>query len=134
MNLLILFQLLNLHLWQASHFTLHTAQFTLITTSANTPESEHVQFLLNIEHFTLHTRCLYCILQIYHFPLQISKLFLSWSQDLHGRNQNVPWSTHFQGLSSLLYADFFLGWYCKFRVRSLITNFPKNMKGMNKDW
>ena len=34
---------------------------------------------------TLHTTCLQCILQMYHFTLQTSKIFLCWSQDLHGK-------------------------------------------------
>ena len=81
-----MFQLLNLHLWQAAHCTLHTAQFTLRTAPApeNSPESERVYFILHIEHCTMHTTCLYCNLQIYHFTLQTYKLCLCWSQDLYG--------------------------------------------------
>ena len=81
----ILFQLLNLHLWQAAHCTLTTAQCTLRSapSTANAPEYEHVHFILHNEHCTLHTKCLYCILQIYHFILQSSKICLCCSQDLH---------------------------------------------------
>ena len=81
----ILFQRLNLNIWPAAHCTLPTAQFTLHTAPApaNVPESEHVHFILPIEHCTMHTTCLYCILQMYH--LQTSKICLSWSQDLHGK-------------------------------------------------
>ena len=69
--LFILFQTLNLHLWQAAHYTLHTAQCTLRTAPApaNAPESEHVHFILHIENCTLRNTDLYCNLQIYHFTL-----------------------------------------------------------------
>ena len=52
---------------------------------ANAPEFEHVHFILHIEHCRLHTTCLYCILQMYHLTLQISKICLSLSQGLHGK-------------------------------------------------
>ena len=80
--------MLNLHLWQAAHCTLHTAQCTLRTAPAhaNTPEAEHVHFILHIEHLTLHITCLYCILQMYHFILKtLKKKCQSWFQDLHGK-------------------------------------------------
>ena len=82
-----MFKRLNLHLWQAVHCTLRAAQCTLRTAPApaNAPKSEHVHFILHIEHWTLHTMCLYCILKMYHFPLQTIKICLSWSQDLHGK-------------------------------------------------
>ena len=51
---------------------------------ANGPESEHVHFILHIEYCTLHATCLYCILKMYNFTLQTSKICLGWFQDLHG--------------------------------------------------
>ena len=80
-----MFQLLNLYLWQALHCTLHIAQCKSRAAPApeNAPESEQVHFILHIEHCALHTTCLSCILQIYHFTLQTCKIYLCWSQDLH---------------------------------------------------
>ena len=80
------FQLVNLHLWQAEHCTLHSARCTLPTAPGptNAPEYEHLLFILHIEHCTLHTTCLYLIFQIYHFTLQISKICACCCLDLHG--------------------------------------------------
>ena len=79
--------MLHLHPWQAAQCTLHTTQCTLHTAPApaNAPESEPLHVILNIEHCTLHTTCVYCILQIYSFTLQTSKICLRWSQDLQGK-------------------------------------------------
>ena len=64
-------------LWQAAHCPLHTA---------NAPESEHLHFILHIEQCTLHTACLYCIVQIYHFTLRTSKKFPVLDSTLTWRN------------------------------------------------
>ena len=73
---LTLFQLLNFHLWQAAHCTLHTAQFTLRTVPApeNAPKTSSVHLILTIEHFALHTIHFYCMLQIYHYTLKHPKM------------------------------------------------------------
>ena len=42
-------------------------------------------FILKTEHYTLHTTCLYCLLHIYPFTLQTSKICLSGTKDLHGK-------------------------------------------------
>ena len=72
---LILFQLLNFHLWLAAQSTLHTAQCTLRTlpAPANAPETESVRFILHIEHFALNAIYLYSMLNIYHFTLKHPK-------------------------------------------------------------
>ena len=67
-------------------------QCTVHTVPAHAPVHAHVpvhspapiHFILYTERCTLHTMCLYCILQIYHFTLQTSKIGLGWTQDLHG--------------------------------------------------
>ena len=81
---LILFQLLNLHLWQAAHCTLHTAQRTLHTVPANAnwPESAPLHFIIQIN--TVHcmpyiyTKCAYSSLHT-----ETSNSCLSDTQDLH---------------------------------------------------
>ena len=87
---MILFQRLNLHLQQASQCTLHTAQFTLNTTSANTPESENVPLILNIEHCTMYAAHQVFILHfanvsfpttnIQNFPELVSRFTLQKSE------------------------------------------------------
>ena len=56
--------------------TLHTAHCKLRTAPApaNTLESEHVNFIQHIEHCRLHTTWFYCILKMYHFALQTSRI------------------------------------------------------------
>ena len=67
-----------------SVLAMYYALLVIFFLPANAPEFEHVHFILHIEHCTLHTTCLYWILQMYCFTLQTSKTCLSWSQDLHG--------------------------------------------------
>ena len=88
----IVFQLLNLHLWQAAYCTLHTAQHTVCTAPKpeNTPESQHVRFILQIENCTLHTTCLHCIFQMYHFELNKESWPVFYSTFTW---QNVHWCT-----------------------------------------
>ena len=71
--------MLNFHLWQEAHCTLHTAQCTLCTVPApaNAPETASVHFILHIEHFALHAIHLYCMLHIYDFTLKHHKICLS---------------------------------------------------------
>ena len=73
---LILFQLLNLHLWQAAHCTLHTAHYKLrpVPAPANAHETASIHFILHIEHFALHTIHLFCMLHIYYFTRKHPKL------------------------------------------------------------
>ena len=70
----MLFELLNLHLWQAIHCTLDKP--ALVTATADS--------IQHIEQWTLHTVHLYYMLRIYHFAIQISEICHSDSEDLHG--------------------------------------------------
>ena len=69
--------------------TLHTARCTLHTAPEPPPASAPVHFILHIEHWTLHTTYLYCMLYIYHFTLQTFKSWLSW--DSRWWRQNYHW-------------------------------------------
>ena len=79
---LILFQLLNLHLWQAAHCKLQTThctctcKFTCICTCT-----------LHTTHWTLYTACHTFLLNAAHLSLLTEniKICLSGIQDLHGQ-------------------------------------------------
>ena len=101
-----MFQLINLHTWQAANCTLHTAQCILRTAPepANAPESEHVHIILHIEHCTLHTKFILHLANVSHHTAKIQNLpkLVSW--------WNVPWYI-FQGDLSLKSNIIYLMWW-----------------------